>query len=308
VLRAETRAEWHVKGKAMKNPTSVLRTGLLVCCVPILTGCGTLPTGRFIAFQTSTQDIVSKASDTYARIEKLQGREMVIRAYSKDKLDSDSFAPIRDGKDFSIGPRLELREYILGVIEKYATALSALALKDYESDLDKASQDLGASVKGLGISSGNDIPMAAGVISTAVDEIARSLTFRLRKHALKEVMEKTQEPLGNLATRLEQDQDLIKQFVGTIRIRVQTFSASVRPKFGTVERYKFDGEMGDMLLEISAVEKALDGISKAVVAIPPAHRDLLTSLDNNKQDLNSLRGLIAEAQRVQKFYRDLPQK
>jgi hypothetical protein len=186
--------------------------------------------------------------------------------------------------------------------------LSNLASKDFAGEVDKASQELGASIKGLGTAAGTDTQKSAAVISTAVDEVARVLTSHLRKDALKQVMQKTQNPLESITGTFVTDQGSIKEFLGSVRTRVLAFSSSTRPKFGTLERYTFDGEIGDLLLEITAIEQALDGISKAVTTIPPAHHDLFLSLDNEKQDLDSLRELISEGQRVRKFYRDLSQK
>jgi hypothetical protein len=270
--------------------------------IAALSGCAQIPAGRFESFHTATSNILSNATDTYTRIEKLQGEELLIRVYSKQPLDATSFSAVHGNESFAIGPQLQKREDALTVIEKYAAALSSLAGQNADA-IDKASQDLGGAVKSLEKSVGGSNASAAA-LSTVVDEIARALTDRMRKNALKEVISKAEDPIEKIVEQFGSDQKDISDFVESSRIRVLAFANSARPKFGTLERYEFDQKIGSLLLEIEAILKALGANAVATKAIPAAHKDLAAGLDNEKLNLQSLRNLVSEGQRVKQFYRD----
>ena len=145
-----------------------------------LAGCAGLPTGRFDSLATSTRDIQTKTVQTDGDLVKLTRRFMIFSPAPGD-YKPDTFAPVIEvagqKHDFDFGPRLEPREAALEVLAAYAAALAAFARKDYQGELDKATQDLGGSVQRLSSHAltSSQAKAGAGVLATAVNGLGSAL-------------------------------------------------------------------------------------------------------------------------------------
>ncbi len=286
--------------------TMCIRGAALLLLIFALTGCGTLPAGRFQAFRASSEDITAKTSDTYTRIEKRQ-RDFVVLTAPDRSLTTETFKPVNSsGESFDIRPTLQKREEALDVLVKYAKALESLAGKDFATDLDKSAQDLAGSLRALG--GGSEGAGVSNAFGTVTDLLSRQVTDWMRKDALKKTMDLGQPGVDALTRLLSQSNKKIELFTAQMRNRYIAHAQAGRPAFGTWARYKFDLEVAEVMEEFEEINSALESASSALDKIPQAHREIRTSLENREQPLEALQQMVHEVRHLQGFYRALPTK
>src|SRR5689334_21613894 len=130
-----------------------LRLALLALVV--FAGCGaSIPEARFHVLASSGSRIMTTTSETYAYIVRLE-QAFIVVSTGDEKLTPDSFRPAVEGRSFDLEPELALREAALGVLVKYLRVLEAFASNEGDSDVDKASLELGSAIQGLMDTAGN---------------------------------------------------------------------------------------------------------------------------------------------------------
>jgi hypothetical protein len=274
-----------------------------------LAGCAGLPTGRFEALATSTRDIQTKTVQTDGDIVKLIRRFMVFSpAPGEYKLDS--FAPVIEvagtKQDFDLGPSLEPREAALDTLAAYASALAAFAKKDYQGDLDEATQDLGGSVQRLSghVLASSEAKTGAGVLATAVNGLGTAVIDHMRREALKKAMDQASPGIGEIAR-------FINEVNGKAALAVRVMRSNIlqhanRMKAEGVARLQLNESVEEILVESNAILAHLKQATAAVDAIRPAHDEIRASLDrDDRTALDKLKALVAETKRLQKFYSSL---
>jgi predicted heme/steroid binding protein len=269
----------------------------------VLTGCGSIPTGRYQAFSAAGEDVQSAISDTDIRIEK-RLRDFVVLTAPDNLIAAKTFSPSIGGNSFDITSQLKSREAALDVLVKYSKTLESLAGKDLSTDVDKSAQNLAASLNGLpSVGEGSN---AGKLLATIADSIAVGVTESKRRDALKSAMTTAQPAVESICKLLQRDYDKITMYVNLMRDRYIDHANANRPKFGTWQRYKFDGEVAADLEEFQQINDALASASAAIQKMPVAHRQLLEGLDSKEPPLDALRDVIHKAQQLRGFYRDLP--
>lgn len=273
-----------------------------------LFGCSTIPVGKYEALSNSNKQILAETTDTYTRIEKLQRYFAVVTAPNKE-ITSDSFKPDVDGTSIDITPELRFRENALEVMVKYTTFLCTLSSKDYQSDVDKASQDLAGSIKNL-VSSSTMVPdpgKTSGIAATLVNIISKQVIEHKRADALRIAMDMAQDDINDLSNLIVGSNNKIKNFVGLMQGRIIAHANATRPAYASANRISYDLNVSVLLAEIDEINKSLDSVSSAVAKIPDAHKEIRLTLDKKPTTLDALQGLIQEAQRANKFYRNVGQ-
>jgi len=160
--------------------------GLVLAIVLLIAGCASIPTGRFDALATVAKEVDTKTSATDADIVQLTRRFMVFSP-APGPYTANSFVPTIeiDGMkhDFDFGPRLEPRRAAVDVLAAYTEALAAFAKKDYQGDLDNATQSLAGSVERLvsHTSASAEAKQGAGILATAVNGLGRAIVEHKRK-------------------------------------------------------------------------------------------------------------------------------
>lgn len=268
----------------------------------MLSGCASqLQAGRYQTFSSATERIHSSASETYSRI-KIKQRDFTVFSAPNQAITVDTFKPLINGQNFDISEALNKRAAVLDVLASYGKALEAIASKDVGTDVDAAAQNLSASLRGV-----SEIDtVLTNAFATILDEAARSLTNSMRRDALKKAMTSAQPGIEKLSELIQKDNQRIGLFVQLIRDSYIKHANLSRPDYGTNERYKSDLEVATALEEFQQIQYSLTSSSKAVNSLPTAHRELLDSLDNQSSRLNSLSELVAEAKRLNGFYKNLP--
>jgi hypothetical protein len=272
----------------------------------LLLGCASIPVGKYEALNDSNRQILSGTSDTYMRIEKLQCYFAVITA-PNEKITADFFKPEVNGQSIDITPQLGFREAALEVMVKYTTFLAALASKDYQSDVDKASQDLAGSLKNLvGFSSGTvDTAKASGIAATLINVISKQVIEHERADALRKAMDIAQDDITSLSNLIVGSNKKIEDFVLVMQGRIIAHANAARPPYGSANRIAFDSNIAVLLAEIENVNSSLDAVNSAIAKVPDAHKEVRAALDNKPTTLEALQTLVREAQRAGKFYGNL---
>jgi hypothetical protein len=275
--------------------------------LPLVTACTTIPVGRFEALAESSRSVLDGSSATYSRIEGLQWQYMVFNP-ADGRLTPDSFKPVvvdDQGRrqDFDLRPRLRFRETALEALADYTDVLQAFAKKDYQGDLDKATQKLSASLGDLtALASANpDAQKAAGVLATAVNALGRAAIERVRRNTLQDAMATAQPGIATLADLIAADNALIAQAVRVMQGGIVRAANNMRPA-PSPDRVLLDERVARVLDEGTGILASLDALGRAVKTIPAAHAEIRESLDDERPSLAKLQSLIAEAKRLNKFY------
>jgi hypothetical protein len=271
----------------------------LVALVLVLTGCAARvpPAGSLDALAGSTRAIQAGMVEANDRFEDLQWQYLVFNAGTED-LRPGSFA-IPEAQD--VLSRLRKREAVLQVLSSYTAALRAFAAKDYASEIEEASLDLGASVKDLAAAAGAESE-AWGVLATVVNEVGRGLAEHRRQEALKEVMARAQKPIEALAKLVPETNRNAALAMDTLLNDVLTGARRVRPPADSAARLAFDAEIGRLIVDVRAAKASLAAVDRAITRLPSAHHEVRRSLDDRKLSLDSLETLIADAKRINAFY------
>lgn len=189
----------------------------------------------------------------------------------------------------------------------YTDALAAFARKDYQRDLDRATQNLGGSIARLASHAGasGQVKQGAGVLATAVNGLGRAVIDRMRKTALRDAMDTAGPGVRAIAA-------FVKEINTEAALAVTVMSnamisTSNRLAVGDgVARLALNERVDAVVVESKAILAHLKQSSTAVDAVPPAHDEIRGSLDRDERSqLEKLRTLVAEVQRLQKYYSSL---
>ena len=282
---------------------------ILLCCIIIFCSCAPqIPVGKYELLEDSSCSILANTIDTYSRIERLQ-RRFAITTAPDSEINRDLFKPQIAGQSFDLTPELRFRESAFHVLVKYVTLLRVLSSKDYLSEVDKASQMLAGNLKNFTETSkmmkGSDPSRASGISATLANIIGRPLVKRKQLNALKEVMNLAQSDLEGLSELIVGSNKKIKTAVGIMLDRIIAHANAARPAYGTIERYRFDVEIADIITEVEEIEASLESMNTAILEIPNVHAQIRSEIEQKQTNLEALQVLIQEAQRASNFYRNL---
>jgi hypothetical protein len=298
------------RGRSLRRQDRLEAVRIVLAVALLAAGCAGLPTGRFDALATAAKEVETRATTTDADVVALTRRFMIFSPAS-GPYTVNSFAPVIDVDgtkvDFDFGPRLEPRQAALDVLASYTEALAAFARKDYQRDLDRATQKLGGSVERLvshaGVSA--DAKQAAGILATAVNGLGRALIDHMRKAALRQSMDTAAPGVRSIAAFVKEINGQAALAVGVMRDAMISKSNRFTVSDG-VARLDLNERVEGVVVESKAILAQLKQVSTAVAAIPPAHDEIRLALDrDDRPPLDRLKSLVAEVQRLQKYYSSL---
>jgi len=295
----------------MRRKSNLLSYVLLLWIIALSACATSAPIGKYQALKNSSQSLLSNTTDTYTRIEKLQRRVVITSAPDKP-INEDTFKPQIDGQSYDLVPELRYREAAFEVLVKYLTVLSVLSSKDYMADVDKASIELSGSHQSLMESSkiidSAHASQVAGIFATMIDAIGRPIIETKRIDALKSIMDSSQGDLEKLAGLLVGSNKKIQVLVEKMSNSIIGHANLTRPPYQSAQRYDFDKNIAEQIQEIQEILASLNSISDGVAKIPIAHKEIRETLDKKPSNMEALKSLVQEAQRVNKFYRSLDSK
>ena len=284
--------------------------GLVLAIVLLIAGCASIPTGRFDALATVAKEVDTKTSATDADIVQLTRRFMVFSP-APGPYTANSFVPTIeiDGMkhDFDFGPRLEPRRAALDVLAAYTEALAAFAKKDYQGDLDNATQSLAGSVERLvsHTSASAEAKQGAGILATAVNGLGRAIVEHKRKAALRDAMDTASPGVRAIANFVKEINASAALAVGVMRSAMISRSNRLTVSDGAA-RLALNERVEGVVVESRAIGAHLKQVSATVDAIPPAHDEIRRALDrDDRAPLDKLKALIAEVKRLGAFHSSL---
>ncbi len=293
----------------------VSRPVALVCLV-LASGCCTVPAGQLKALAESTSQLNQVSQRAYDQSAQLE-RAWIVLTVKSGQLTVNSFdletafQSQAEGKslgDKDLGARMQANEAVLTVINNYLSALSAFANKDFQSDLDAQSTKLAASVKSLDSLSqpwAKQAAASSGYLATAIDGLGHAYIEYQRVETLQRTMTAVQKPLEDLAGFVitnDQTAQLVLQQMEGYYI---TDANVLQPQHHGAEELAFHAYVGDIVGQFTDARKTLTGMDAAMRKLPAAHDELEKSMCSDKPNIESLKGLIAETQRLSKFYKSV---
>jgi hypothetical protein len=276
----------------------------------LLSGCAGLPTGRFDALVGSVKSVETTTTETDREITLLT-RHFMIFSPSPGPYRVESFVPVIEiqgqRRDFDFGPRLEPRGAALDVLVSYAEALAAFARKDYQGELDQATQSLGGSVQRLASipTATAEVKQGAGVLATGVNALGRAIIDRMRKAALGKAMNEAAPGIQQIVTFVKDINSLAAVAVGVMRDDMLRKANGITPADG-LARVQLNERVEAVVVESNTILARLKQINTAIDAIKPAHDEIREALARDEgAPLEKLKALVAEAKRLQRFYSTL---
>ena len=270
-------------------------------------GCAALPVGRFDSLAAAGKNVEVKTRDADARVVKMTRQYMIFNPAEGD-YTVKSFAPTvkDDGRtyDFDFGPRLEVREAALEVLTNYLEALAAFARKDYQGDLDEATQSLDGSVLRLAthFAGAEGAKQGAGILATAINGLGRAAIDHIRRAELKKAMGIARPGIGQISafvTDIDVELAAATQVMrGGMLRRANTAKAGAQAATVIELNSRVDG----VIVDAADLLEALKTITSAVQKIGPAHDEIAAALDgDDRAPLKKLADLVAEVKRLQSF-------
>jgi len=279
------------------------RRGVLVfftLAASVTAGCTAIPTSRFDLLAESGESTLKAAENVFSRMESIQLVECVVRARTKP-LSEDVFKP----GDLDLAPRLRLRQSTLEVLARYLELLKELAEKDFQGDIDAASDKLAASAKSLTAQlapSDDKLSKVGGIFASLVEAVGAEIVREKRIRALEKAMSRAQRDLVEVCSLVSHDVRELKAFMGLMKTRIYSNFDAVRPQEKDYARLVADRELAQILSEFKDLGDALDGLGRAVLKIPDAHQETLQALETPERPREALKALISKAQQIGKFY------
>jgi hypothetical protein len=274
-----------------------------------LAGCSSIPAGKFRTLHSSGEELLADAIGTFSNIESLQRHYCIVIAPDAP-LAPDSFEPaVVAGRSTDIVPELQFREHAIRTLVSYLAVLEAFSAKDYVSAVDNASVELAGSLQNLEASSrrisSKESKESTRMFATVVDVIAREIIRERRLSALRQVMQSVQGDIDTLCTLIASDSERITEDIDLMTGRIVAHANPDRPPYGTAARLAFDEGIAAQTWQAKAAKNSLNAISKAVLEIPAAHRDIAGYLEKKSSNAEGLKSLAQELDRANLFYRGL---
>ena len=141
-----------------------------------------------------------------------------------------------------------------------------------------------------------------------LDTISRPIIETKRIDALKSIMDSSQKDLEKLAGLLMGSNNKIQLLVEKMRNSIIGHANLARPPYQSAQRYDFDKNIAEQIQEIQEILASLNSISDGIAKIPITHKEIRETLDKKPSNMEALKSLVQEAQRVNKFYRSLDSK
>ena len=301
----------------LTNRTAKISRSAAIACLVLASGCCTVPAGQLKALAESTSQLNQVNQRAYDQSAELE-RAWVVLTVKSGPMTVHSFdletafqPPDHRGKQLGekdLAARIQANGAALAVINNYLSALSAFANKDFQSDLDAQSTRLAASVKNLNSLSEPSAKQAAassGYLATAIDGLGHAYIEYQRGKTLERTMTSVQTPLEDLAAFVVTNDQAAEQVLQEMeRYYIQDANLLQPPHHGA-EQLAFHAYVADVIGNFADARKTLTGMDTAIQKLPAAHDELAKSMCSNRPNIESLKALIAETQRLSKFYKSV---
>jgi hypothetical protein len=295
----------------------VMRSGIVPLAMAVFAwGCCTAPAGQFKALADSASQLSTADQQAYNQSVEVERSWVIITQKSGDltphSFDLGSAFDAQAGErplgEKDLGARLEANGVVLTVISNYLSALSSFASNDFQSNLDKSATKLAGSVKSLSNLSqpwAKEAGQSSGVLATVVDGLGHAYIEYERIGTLKRAMASAQEPLERLADFVMTNDSVVRETLTSMERYYLQDANLLRPPAPSAHRLAFDAYIAQSIGQFDDVQKTLTGLDKAVANVPKAHQELAQGMCTANPNVDNLKSLIAEAERLSKFYKSV---
>jgi hypothetical protein len=279
-------------------------------------GCCTVPTGQFKALADSASQLGQVDQQAYNQSVQVERAWVIITQKSGDlnqhSFDLESAFDPQSGEhplgEKDLGARMEANGVALAVIVNYLTALSSFASNDFQSNLDKNATKLAGSVKSFGSLSqpwAREAAQSSGALATAIDGLGHAYIEHERITALNHAMTSTQVPLQQLANFVTANDSAARKTLTTMEKYYLDDANLLRPRSPGAQRLAFDAYIAQIIGQFNDAQKTLTGLDTAMSSLPKAHQEVAQSMCTSNPNIDSLKNLIGEAERLSKFYKSV---
>jgi hypothetical protein len=302
--------------RLLPNRTARISPSIALACLLLASGCCNVPAGQLKALAESTSQLNQVSQRAYEQSVQLE-RAWIVLTLKSGPMSARSFdletafqLPDRRKRlgDKDLGARMQANAAALAVINNYLFALSAFANKDFQSDLEAQSTKLAASVKSLDSLSepwAKPAAVSSEYIATAIDGMGHAYIEYQRGKTLELTMNATQQALQDLANFVITNDQTAEQVLQTMERYYIEGANLLQPPHHSAEQLAFRAYVANVIGQFDDAGKTLNGIDTAMQKLPAAHDELQKSMCSDKPNIESLTALIAETERLSKFYKSV---
>jgi hypothetical protein len=294
---------------------------LTAAAVLIFSGCASMDQNaakKIGAFSAATDLATQNTSAAFESLDHEHFNLTIARDVAEggwEKLDAKSIAPFLKPED------LQARILVLQGLQAYAEKLSAIMGNAQMDELDKATQDLSASLKNVDDEFVKSKFLAAAplssselrIASTAINAIGHWIIEVKRERGVKASIKEMNPYVTNIVALLARDFEVLRRNQAkTYDEAVMAQKVFVQKNIATLDPITKRNEIkaiADLIIEANNADHTMALMQKSIMQLGETHAQLATAFDKSSVKLDKLLvDLAAEGKRVKKFYDSVGQQ
>lgn len=299
-----------------------VRCGVTLSLVLLISGCSVSPLSqRATSFSTAATAATLKVQNAYQLVE--QSYTDAQMASLVNNFDSKGFNPSQI-QSFMPRVAMQTRAQMIAGLQQYATLLAEVGGNESVTALDTQSEALGKSLQTLSTSTtlnrvAKNADMDAGIASTAVDALGRTLIQHKTAKELPGILTQMQKPVDVICQLLEEDigtpegsglRNQLKVDYDTLIAEQRTYIYANEAKMAPDERQAEIKKLPQLVATEQQDDTTLAQTQSALKALA-ATNDALATTKNSKQApafRALLTELVAEGQQIGSVYESTTSK
>jgi hypothetical protein len=266
-------------------------------CQPVI------PAGKYHVMRETTASVLATSGGAYDSLAALQQQRIVYQAATGgSNITAETYRPGRGDKN-DVAGRMRARRAALEALANYFATLDAFATRDFEGEVDAASNDLAGSVRTLAAHGSDDAEATqiSSVLGTVVDVVGREVVKRKRRDGLKRIMTTAQRPVEETCRYVSSGNELAGFATDVLISNILAHARRLRPG-ALVARLPVDEAVGRAVHDADATREGLKAVNAAMAQLPQAHAAVLRSLDDPGSPVDALEQVVAETKRAKEFH------
>jgi len=301
---------------------------LVIICLSLLVGCGTINPEPFGKFTTSLQEVRTGADealkyndtanrDRYieetAEFSQTSGGSEAVQNLLIQGVEDEPFAwEMNNVPLFMISPQFRAGVYTLNnTLIAYSELLATLSGSDIvsQTEFDDMAKDLNASLKSAATTLQlKDSQNIVGIISAGASQAAYSYINHKRLKNLRDILEKNQPLIVELSNKL---QAAIRIAVRNLRQNYDENSIRLARELRPNTSVKIEARKKTVMKLIELNEdfltrlRILEALNNSYRSLPKAHTELMNAVEKPGYDLAAVKGLYENGKHMYDLYREL---
>ncbi len=301
---------------------------LVVLCLSLFVGCGTINPEPFGKFTTSLQEVRTGADEALkyndstnrnrfieetAEASQTSGGSEEVQNLLIQGVEGEPFAwKMNNVPLFMISPQFRSGVYTLNsTLIAYSELLATLAGSDIvsQTEFDDMAKDLNASLKSAASTLQlKDSQEIVGIISAGASQAAYSYIDHKRRKKLRDILEENQPLIVDLSDKL---QKAIRIAVRNVRQNYDENSIKLarelRPNssVGIEARKQTATKLIELNEDFLTRLRILEALNNSYRSLPKAHTELMVAVEEPGYDLAAVKGLYENGKHMYDLYREL---